>query len=132
MNLGTRLQNIVGEYRNILVTDGIVTKEELIKMLKLDEEIDSEVDYSYLADKILDNIEEVKEIVRKPYNNKDRSKKNKQRMELYNKGMTDNEIAAIVGVHPTSIWYWRDRNKLPAHNIKKNGKGGRKKKNENM
>jgi hypothetical protein len=119
MQLDTRLINIVGQYRNILAIDGIVDKETLIKMLKLDEEIDSKVDCNYLADKILDNIEEVKGIIAKPYNSPDRVKAHNEKMELYKKGLVDRDIAQILGVNPTTIWSWRKKNGLPTVGIRR-------------
>lgn len=126
MKLDTKLIKIVGQYRNILAIDGIIDKESLLKMLKLDEEIDSEVDYSYLADKILDNIEEVKGVEQKPYSSPERTKTHNERMKLYNQRLVDSEIAEILGVNQTTIWHWRKKNGLPSHGLR------RKKKNEKM
>ena len=33
--------------------------------------------------------------------------------ELYEKGMTDREIANVLGIGPGSVWYWRKMNGLP-------------------
>ena len=33
--------------------------------------------------------------------------------ELYDKGMTDREIANVLGIGPGSVWYWRKMNGLP-------------------
>lgn len=123
MKLDTRLSKIVGQYRSILAIDGIIDKETLLKMLKLDEEIDSEVDYNYLADKILDNIGELKPTVCKPYSSKKRVKMHDERMALYNQELVDKDIAQILEVSQTTIWHWRKKLGLPPHGI-------RRKKNE--
>lgn len=122
MQLNTKLKKIVGEYRNILAIDGIIDKEELIKMLKADEEIESEVDYNYLADKILHNIEELKPMDIKPYSSQGRIESHNERMKLYKKGLVDSEIAEIVGVYKTTIWQWRNRNGLPPVGLRRKGK----------
>lgn len=119
MKLNTKLQNIVGQYRNILAIDGIVDNETLLEMLKLDEEIDIEVDYSYLADKILDNIEEVKGVEQKPYSSPERTKTHNKRMKLYNQGLVDRDIAKILGVNNTTIWSWRNKHGLPPHGLRR-------------
>ena len=119
MKLDTKLQKIVGQYRNILAIDGIIDKESLLKMLRLDEEIDNEVDYSYLAGKILDNIEELKATGCKPYSSMERKKRHDERMELYKQELVDSEIAEILGVNQTTIWHWRKKNGLPSHGLRR-------------
>lgn len=119
LKLDTKLIKIIGQYRNILAIDGIVDKKTLIEMLKLDEEIDSEVDYSYLADKILDNIEELKATGCKPYSSMERKKRHDERMELYKQELVDSEIAEILGVNQTTIWHWRKKNGLPSHGLRR-------------
>ena len=47
--------------------------------------------------------------------------KDEQRFELYNKGMSDNEIAKAVGVQAQTIYYWRRKKGLKA-----NGESGDK------
>jgi len=126
LKLTTKLQKIVGEYRNILALDGIIKKEQLIKMLKVDEEIESDVDYDYLAEKILYNIEEVKGIVVKPYNSPDRIKAHNEKMELYKKGLVDREIGEILNLNYTAIWHWRKKYKLPPVGVR-GGKGKKRK-----
>ena len=54
------------------------------------------------------------------------SYENRLRMELYEQGYTDREIAWYMGVSTRAVCYWRESNKL-----KPNGRSGRKKKNEN-
>ena len=53
------------------------------------------------------------------------SYENRLRMELYEQGYTDREIAWYMGVSTRAVCYWRESNKL-----KPNGRAGRKKKNE--
>jgi len=43
---------------------------------------------------------------------------NRQRMELYVKGLTDKQIAAAVGVKSDTITKWRDKNHLPRRKLK--------------
>jgi DNA-binding CsgD family transcriptional regulator len=105
--VSTKLSAIIGQYRNILATDGIVDKEELIEMLKVDTEIIVK-DYNKLADKILDNIEELKAYAL-PVNKKQAEK---DRMKLYKQGLSDEEIALIEGVTSTTIYSWRKVRKL--------------------
>jgi len=38
-----------------------------------------------------------------------------RRLELYNQGLSDGQIAAIIGRHSSSIFFWRRRCGLPAH-----------------
>ena len=52
------------------------------------------------------------------------SYENRLRMELYEQGYTDREIAWYMGVSTRAVCYWRESNKL-----KPNGRAGRKKKN---
>lgn len=47
--------------------------------------------------------------------------KDEQRFELYNNGMSDNEIAKAVGVQAQTIYYWRRKKGLQA-----NGESGDK------
>ena len=49
----------------------------------------------------------------------------RMRMDLYEQGMTDREIAWYMGVSTRAVCYWRESNKL-----KPNGRAGRKKKKE--
>ena len=53
------------------------------------------------------------------------SYENRLRMELYEQGYTDREIAWYMVVSTGGVCYWGESNKL-----KPNGKAGRKKKNE--
>jgi uncharacterized protein YjcR len=108
--VSTKLSAIIGQYRNILATDGIVDKEELVKMLKVDTEILVK-DYNKLADKILDNIEELKAYT-VPVNKKQAEK---DRMKLYKQGLCDEEIALIEGVSSTTIYSWRKVRNLPTN-----------------
>ena len=103
----TDLAGLIGQYRNILATDGIVSKEELIEMLKADKEI-SIKNYDKLADKILDNIE-IRRSYKVPYSNK---QTNKNRMELYEQGLNDEEMAELEKVCSTTIYYWRKAKEL--------------------
>ena len=46
----------------------------------------------------------------------------RMRMELYEQGLTDSQIAMLMGVSTRAICYWRESLKL-----KPNGRAGRKK-----
>lgn len=48
--------------------------------------------------------------------------KHRMRMELYELGMTDREIAEVEHVSTRAICYWRE-----SHKLKPNGTAGRKK-----
>ena len=47
--MNSKLIAIVGEYRTILATDGMVSKEELITMLKVDEAISKSINYEKIS-----------------------------------------------------------------------------------
>lgn len=106
-----RLSAIIGQYRMILAADGIVSKEDLIEMLKADEEINSNVDYEKLAKQILEDIENCKEYTI-PNNRKE---SNENRMRLYKQGLSDKEIAENEKVCPMTIYYWRNVRGLSAN-----------------
>jgi len=108
------LKEFIDEYIKIIKTDGIVSKIELIDMMKLDEALsgDNKKDeiLSKLADKILNNIFakiELKEL-KKP-------KIKIDRMALYNQGLSDYAISEIEGVYPSTIWHWRNVNILQSN-----------------
>lgn len=105
--MNTKLSAIISQYRAILDADGIISKEELIEILKLDEEIldkyKTEQKLNLIADEILKIGERVSGT----------KKAMEQRMELYKKGLTDSEIASIQGVTVTTITNWRTNRELP-------------------
>ncbi len=76
-------------------------------MLKLDEEIpakyQSDSGYKLIA----------KEILETAKGKLNRIETMKQRMELYNQGLTDQEIADKQGLKIDAIKYWRGVKKLP-------------------
>lgn len=117
--MNSKLIAIVGEYRTILATDGMVSKEELITMLKVDEAISKSINYEKLADLILKKI-------RKPPE-KTKSRKDIDRMELYKQGLSDYEIASIVGVSQSTICNWRKKRNLPSNKTLRDNEGHKEK-----
>ncbi len=111
--MNTKLTAIVSQYRKILYTDGIVTKEELIEMLKADEEINltSEEHYERLAEKILFKIIDKIDRERNP-EKLSIAERNERRMRLYKKELSDYEIAKIEKTAITTIWHWRNKLEL--------------------
>ena len=109
-----KLSATISQYRMILVADGIVSKEELIEMLKIDAEINDIQNYDELAEQILENIENRKEYT--VPNNKKLS--NENRMRLYKQGLSDKDIAALEKVCSVTIYNWRNERNLPSNPTK--------------
>lgn len=100
------VKQIIESYKSILKEDGIISKEELLGILKHDNDlVDKDID------KIADKILEVECKKAKEYS-LTKVKKN-ERMELYRKGLNDVEIAEFQGVTQSTICQWRTRKKLP-------------------
>ena len=117
INSTTRLKTIIIEYKNILLNDGMVTHDELKKMMSVDEELCTLCNYSEGA---LDKIGRV--ILRQANKNKNRRKvildKShinevlEERIKLYQQGMSDVEIAKQQDVCLTTIYAWRETRRL--------------------
>ena len=113
--MNDRLQVIIKDYASILNSDGNVDDEELKQWVLLDEEIENKSDQ---------NIKKIISEIRKHTKYLDRKEMTNRRMVLYDQGLTDNEIAAIQGVTPMAIYYWRKNKKLKSNFIKKGGCNG--------
>lgn len=103
----TKLSSLISDYRTIITKDGIVDEDYLIEMLKLDDEIpqkyQNDSGYKLIA----------KEILETAKGKLNRLETMKQRMELYNQGLTDQEIADMQGLKIHAIKYWRSVKGLP-------------------
>lgn len=103
-----RLNELIGSYKTLLIEDGIISKEEIIEMLRLEPDIpDYQNELDMIADKILKVTKVKKESITE--------KKLKERIKLYNEGLSDVEIAEKQKVNPTSIWHWRRKRGLVAN-----------------
>jgi len=104
----TKLSIIIGQYRAILIDDGIIPKEELIEMLKADYEIldkyNTREKLNKLADKILN--------FPNKYAGKGLVEAKAERLKLYKQGLSDVEIADIQGLTVSAIANWRGKNRL--------------------
>ena len=108
MNL--KLENIIHDYQNIIKEDGEVSREELKEMIMLDEEIDS---YYKSPAQIVHLINEIMKPRKSKCVYSDKEEK-EQRMELYNKGLNDVEIAKIQNRSIACVSLWRNRKGLPS------------------
>lgn len=116
-DMSSRLKQLLIEYKYILIKDGMVSSDELMEMLRLDEEMclicnNDENKLDRVCKIILKQAEEgqAKKYVNLEQNYIDEVKK--ERMILYEKGLSDVEIAKIQGVHLTTIYAWRGVNGL--------------------
>lgn len=103
-----RLNELINSYKILLIEDGIISKEEIIEMLKLEPDIpDYQDKLDVIADKIL--------IVTKVKKESVTMRNLKERIKLYNDGLSDVEIAEKQKVNPTAIWHWRRKRGLAAN-----------------
>jgi DNA-binding transcriptional regulator YiaG len=107
--MSSKLKIIVRQYKQILIEDGMVEYDELMDMLRMDEEIcfickNNEETLSKVCKIILKQAEGSKRI------NLERTHIDKvleERMKLYEQGLSDVMIAEKQGVCLTTIYYWR-------------------------
>ena len=114
--MNTKLSAIVGQYRMILLDDGMVAKEELIEMLKVDEEILEKYKTEEMLNKLADEILKIP----KKYAGGSLANAKEQRLKLYNQNLSDTEIAQIQGVTVCAIASWRIKNLLPNNSNTRN------------
>jgi len=100
------VQAILDSYKALLKEEGMVSRDELLKMLKLDELIPekyrTEKCYSEMADKIFGGI-------------LNKNRLSNMRMELYKQGLTAYEMAEKEGTTYNIIIYWHKTNGLPTN-----------------
>lgn len=104
------IEHLITSYGILLIQDGVISKEEIIGMLKLEPYIDeykTEEKLSIIAERILKETKIKQDSMTK--------KRLKERMNLYNQGLSDVEIAEIQKVNPTAIWHWREKRELIAN-----------------
>ena len=107
--MSSNLKIIIRQYKQILMEDGMVEYDELMDMLRMDEEIcfickNNEETLSKVCKIILKQAEGSKRI------NLERTHIDKvleERMKLYEQGLSDVMIAEKQGVCLTTIYYWR-------------------------
>lgn len=107
--MSSNLKIIIRQYKQILIEDGMVEYDELMDMLRMDEEIcfickNNEETLSKVCKIILKQAEGSKRI------NLERTHIDKvleERMKLYEQGLSDVMIAEKQGVCLTTIYYWR-------------------------
>lgn len=107
--MSSKLKIIIRQYKQILIEDGMVEYDELMDMLRMDEEIcfickNNEETLSKVCKIILKQAEGSKRI------NLERTHIDKvleERMKLYEQGLSDVMIAEKQGVCLTTIYYWR-------------------------
>lgn len=112
--MSSKLKIIVRQYKQILIKDGMVEYDELMDMLKMDEEIcfickNNEETLSKVCKIILKQAKGGKRI------NLERTHIDKvleERMKLYEQGLSDVMIAKKQGVRLTTIYKWRETRNL--------------------
>lgn len=109
----------VNEYANMIKNDGNIEREELKNMLKLEiflnDKYKSEKKLNEITDKIYAKVDRFYAKDNKDFVKISSKEKAKQRLELYNKGLDDDEIAEIEGCSVGYIGQWRIKNGLPKH-----------------
>jgi len=105
VKLSSYTNAIIETFGNILKTDGMVTRDELLEMLRVDEIIpekyQNEDCYQEMADKILNNFYIKNEA-------------DERKMKLYKQGLSAYEIAEKEGVNQDRIKYWLKKRGLKA------------------
>jgi len=100
------VQAILDNYKALLKEEGMVSRDELLKMLKLDDLIPdkyrTEKCYNEMADKILNGILKKNEV-------------SDRRMELYKQGLTAYEMVEKEGTTYNIIIYWHKAKGLPTN-----------------
>lgn len=112
--MSSKLKIIVRQYKQILIKDGMVDYNELMDMLKMDEEIcfickNNEETLSKVCNIILKQAKSGRRV------NLERTHINKvleERMKLYEQGLSDVAIAEKQEVCLTTIYYWRQSRNL--------------------
>ncbi|MDF2881706.1 MAG: hypothetical protein K0R54_2263 [Clostridiaceae bacterium] len=94
------METIIGNYKEIIIEDGDISKEQLLQMLRLDNYIPdnykNEDGFEKIANKILIKTTKAKEM----------SEKFERRLKLFNQGHSISEIAVMEGVIYQTLKYW--------------------------